>query len=177
MRVRFLTALAAGVLALSGCDKDVTGTPVQLPSAAFVRYVNAVPDTSALDFRFVDGSIEGSPQFANVEFRQFTAYQRVRVGARTIRVFTNASPYNNSAAVATQQHLEVTRDLAVKLNEAYGGAHHPRRAERGQRGRVRAAERGGSRYRRIDAHGSERGSGQRYRIPQSHAASGWRAAL
>jgi hypothetical protein len=109
MRVRHLSALLLGVAALAGCSSDkVNGVPTQLPTAAFVRYVNAVSDTSALDFRFVDGDVEGSPQFAGMTFRQFTPYQRARVGTRRMRVFTNPTPYANNIAVAQQQHIDTT---------------------------------------------------------------------
>ena len=108
MRIRFTLAALAGLGVLSGCGKDVSGVDTQLSEAAFIRYVNAVPDTSSLDFRFVDGNIEGSPQYANVAFRQFTAYQRIRPGLRQMKVFTNPQAYANSAAVAVQTHVDTT---------------------------------------------------------------------
>ena len=76
MRIRYTLAAFAGLSVLMGCDKSVSGANTQLQPAAIVRYVNAVNDTSPLDFRFVDGSIEGSPQYANIAFRTFTPYQR-----------------------------------------------------------------------------------------------------
>ena len=108
MRIRYTLAACAGLSVLMGCDKDVSGTDTQLQPAAIIRYVNAVNDTSPLDFRFVDGSIEGSPQYANVLFRTFTPYQRARAGERRIRIFTNPNLYANAAAVAAQQHLDTT---------------------------------------------------------------------
>ncbi len=97
------------LLSVAGCSSDeVAGATTVLPPTAFVRYVNAVPDTSSLDFRFVDGDIEASPQFPDVTFRSFTAYQRARVGTRRLRVFTNALPYGSSAAVAAQMHIDTT---------------------------------------------------------------------
>ncbi len=108
MRIRYTLAAFAGLSVLMGCDKDVSGTDTQLQPAAIIRYVNAVNDTSPLDFRFVDGSIEGSPQYANVVFRTFTPYQRVRAGTRQMKIFTNPALYANSAAVAVQQHLDTT---------------------------------------------------------------------
>lgn len=109
MRFRHLSSLIIGGAALAACDtSEVSGVPTQLAPAAFVRYVNAVGDTSALDFRFVDGEIEGSPQFAGMTFRQFTPYQRARAGTRRMRVFTNPLPYANSIAVAQQQHIDTT---------------------------------------------------------------------
>ncbi|HYW31339.1 MAG TPA: hypothetical protein VE869_07515, partial [Gemmatimonas sp.] len=74
MRFRSLVALTGGLLAAGACKDDVTGVKTELAPAALIRYVNAVPDTSALDFRFVDGDVEQSPQFPGVTFRTFTAY-------------------------------------------------------------------------------------------------------
>lgn len=109
MRFRHLSSLLLGAAALSACSSDeVSGVPTQLAPAASVRYVNAVADTSALDFRFVDGEIEGSPQFAGMTFRQFTAYQRARAGTRRMRVFTNPAAFQNNIAVASQQHIDTT---------------------------------------------------------------------
>lgn len=108
MRIRSISAVAAGLVVLAGCGGSVDPVETTLQEAALIRYVNAIPDTSALDFRFVDGSIEGSPQYANVPFRTFTAYQRARAGARNIRVFTNPVAYANDINVATQQHIDTT---------------------------------------------------------------------
>lgn len=109
MRIRVTLAALTGLIVLSGCGQtDVSGVDTQLAEAAIVRFVNAVPDTSGLDFRFVDGGIEGSPQYANVPFRSFTPYQRVRPGTRQMRVFTDPAPYANNIAVATQMHVDTT---------------------------------------------------------------------
>ncbi len=109
MRIRFFVAASAGLFVLAACgDGNVSGTEQPLAEAAIVRYINAVPDTSGLDVRFVDGGIEGSPQYSNVVFRTFTPYQRVRPGARNIRIFTNPSLYANDAAVAVQTHIDTT---------------------------------------------------------------------
>jgi hypothetical protein len=108
MRIRYTLAAFVGLAVLTGCDKEVSGVDTVLQEAAVIRYVNAVPDTSSLDFRFVDGDIEGSPQYANVVFRTFTPYQRVRAGTRKIKVFTNPNAYGNDAAVAVQTHIDTT---------------------------------------------------------------------
>ena len=109
MRIRNMLVALTGLVALAGCgENNLSGTDTVLAEAAFIRYVNVVPDTSALDFRFVDGGIEGSPQITNVPFRTFTAYTRIRPGARQMKVFTNPNLYNNSAAVAVQTHVDTT---------------------------------------------------------------------
>lgn len=110
MRFRTFSSLTvAAAVMLAGCNSDeVSGVPTELSPSASIRYVNAIADTSALDFRFVDGEVEGSPQFTGMTFRQFTPYQRLRAGTRRIRIFTNPVPYANNAAVATQQHIDTT---------------------------------------------------------------------
>ncbi len=109
MRFRHLSILLLGAVASVACQTDeVSGTPTQLEPAALVRYVNAVPDTSALDFRFTDGNVENSPQFPSIAFRQFTVYQRARAGTRRISVFTNPLPYGSDIAVAQQKHVDTS---------------------------------------------------------------------
>ncbi len=108
MRIRYTLAALVGLGVLTGCNRDVAGVDTVLQESATIRYVNAVPDTSLLDFRFVDGSIEGSPQYSGIGFRTFTPYQRIRPGERRIRVFTNPSLYDNAAAVAVQRHVDTT---------------------------------------------------------------------
>jgi hypothetical protein len=116
MRIRYPAAIA-GLAMLVGCDKNTGPTQPQLQDAAIVRYVNAVPDTSALDFRMVDGDIEGSPQWASIGFRQFTSYQRVRPGQRQIRIFTNPAPYGFRDSVARQIHIDTV--VTLRANERY----------------------------------------------------------
>jgi len=78
--------------------------------AALVRFINAVPDTGFMDFRFVD-AVEGVPStpFVNLAFRAGfdRAYQRVNVGTHHVRVFmggANVGPSgstNDPAVVST----------------------------------------------------------------------------
>jgi hypothetical protein len=77
-------SLAAGVL--TGCEPEhVVKTPV-LPTAG-VRFVHAVPDTGAMDFRFVD-IVENSAHY-NFTFRATVNlyYKPARAGQRHLRIF------------------------------------------------------------------------------------------
>ena len=88
MRVlRIGLALAVAMTAV-GCDKE-TG-PFFAPEVplAYTRFVNAVPDTFSLDFRFID-QLEYSPNAVLLGFRGFTPYQGTAPGTRPLRVFTN----------------------------------------------------------------------------------------
>jgi hypothetical protein len=90
MRFLRLLPLAAVVFAAGACDEDGTVTNVTRPPLAFIRYVNAVPDTGALDFKFID-AVEYSPNYANFSFRTIGVYQGAVVGTRPVRVFANSS--------------------------------------------------------------------------------------
>jgi len=94
---RFLL-LGAALAAVTACGSDSTSPKNITPGpAGFIRIINAVPDTGAQDFRFVD-VVEGVPnvEFANLAFREGTdrAYQRVSVGTHHIRVFMSGSNKN-----------------------------------------------------------------------------------
>jgi hypothetical protein len=94
---RFLL-LGVALAAVTACGDDSTSPKVVTPGpAAFIRIVNAVPDTGAQDFRFID-VVEGVPnvEFVNLAFRQGTdrAYQRVSPGSHDIRVFMSGSNPN-----------------------------------------------------------------------------------
>lgn len=89
MRLLRLLPLAAVAL-VAACDEDGGVTTANRPPLAFIRYVNAVPDTGALDFRFID-EIEYSPNYYNMTFRTVGVYQGAAAGTRPVRVFANSS--------------------------------------------------------------------------------------
>ena len=109
-RAQSLLGAASVALVATACDKQTDGITTPIEPRAVYRYVNAVPDTSGLDFRFVD-TIDDSQPWANVLFRQFTPYQPTPPGARRIRIFTNPSTYNFSVAVAQQVVLDTVLNL------------------------------------------------------------------
>jgi hypothetical protein len=75
-----------------GCSEPSDGpTTPNIPPLAYVRYINAVPDTLNTTVRFID-QVEYSPiSFANVAFRGLAqgGYQPTAAGARKFRVFTS----------------------------------------------------------------------------------------
>lgn len=85
MRIGLALAIAS---TLVGCDKE-TG-PFFAPQVplAYVRFINAVPDTFSVDFRFID-QIEYTPTAILRPFRSFTSYEGASPGTRPLRVFTN----------------------------------------------------------------------------------------
>ncbi|MEP6691576.1 MAG: DUF4397 domain-containing protein [Gemmatimonadaceae bacterium] len=102
IRHRLLT-LAAVAVAVSACNNDTGGTTTAVVPLAYVRYINAIPDTVAVAFRFVD-ALENSPSFFNANFRDFQTYQAVSVGKpRHLKVFLdpNCAAVGCSAAVSS----------------------------------------------------------------------------
>lgn len=91
MRFLRFTLLGAALGLVAGCSEPSNDpTTPTLPPLAFVRYINAVPDTLNTTVRFID-QLEYSPMtWANVAFRQLGQgnYQPTEAGARKIRVFT-----------------------------------------------------------------------------------------
>jgi Domain of unknown function (DUF4397) len=75
--------LATGVIA--ACSKDLGPTVNTLGPRARVRVINAIPDTGAMDYRFVD-SVE-APIELGLVFRGASGYQPFKAGARRLRAF------------------------------------------------------------------------------------------
>lgn len=82
-RVLALCLLTGAVAACSDDDGGATG----LPALAGVRFVNALPDTVALDFRVLGPSITFSPQHLDATYRQFSSHRAVIVGQHEVRAF------------------------------------------------------------------------------------------
>lgn len=88
MRVTRIGLALVGALLAVGCEKD--DGPFFAPQVplAYTRFINAIPDTGAVDFRFVD-LVEYSPFAVQLAYRAFTPYQGTAPGARHLKVFTN----------------------------------------------------------------------------------------
>lgn len=83
-----LLTLAAGAAACS--SDDLGPTVAVIPPLAYVRYINALPDTLATTVRWID-DIEFTPQtFVGVDFRAMGqgGWQGLRAGNRAFRIFT-----------------------------------------------------------------------------------------
>ncbi len=107
--MRFLRYLPLAALMFVGaCDQEASITNVSRPPLAFIRYVHAVPDFGATDFKFID-AVEYSPSYANSSFRSVGIYQGVRAGSRQWKVF------RNSANIAETQQViaEGTTDFVA----------------------------------------------------------------
>lgn len=78
-----VAVMATGLIA--ACSKDTGPTVNTLGPRAKVRVINAVPDTAAMDYRFVD-SVE-APIELGLVFRAASGYQPFKAGTRRLRVF------------------------------------------------------------------------------------------
>ena len=110
MRLSRISLLGVAVSAMVGCGEpsDAPTTP-NTPPLAFVRYINAVPDTLNTTLRFIDQVAYSPMSFANVAFRGLGqgSYQPTQAGSRKFRVFT-ADATNFSAAGNTQILVDTT---------------------------------------------------------------------
>lgn len=94
MRHIRMVLLACGTAALAtACSKDAGPFTAPKESIAYVRYVNAVPDTSGMDWRPIDALVN-SPETFGLTFRGFTPYRAMGSGARHIRLFTSSNDIN-----------------------------------------------------------------------------------
>jgi Domain of unknown function (DUF4397) len=111
-RLIFAVVLACGV---SACAKDKAVTH-PAPPLAFVRYVNAVPDTFNMDFRAVD-QVSYSMPFVNTAFRALGDgnYQGYQAGSRHIRIFLDPNPPSGVTTVDPAVVSTVMVDTTITL--------------------------------------------------------------
>lgn len=110
MRLQRIALLSAVGMAVAACSSDTGPSVSNIPPAAYVRYINAMPDTNKADFKFVD-QVNGSPYFGQLAFRDISAYQGVAPGARHIRIFS-VDP-NIDAGKANEANIDVVSQKFV----------------------------------------------------------------
>jgi hypothetical protein len=103
MRFSKVSFFALAAMALTACQtEDGKLAPTEIPPLAFVRYINALPDTLATSVRFID-QVEFSPQtWVAVPFRGLGGgnYQGTQAGNRSFRIFTYQIVANTLAPAA-----------------------------------------------------------------------------
>lgn len=89
-RILQLAVLCLGAGVLTACSPDTVVETEDIPTAG-IRFVNAVPDTIAVDFRPVD--IVENSTFYGVAFRSTTLllYKNARAGSRHFRIFQSGT--------------------------------------------------------------------------------------
>jgi uncharacterized protein DUF4397 len=91
MRLTRLTTLFVAAIAIAGCSSDKI-TSTSFPPLAGVRWINAVPDTGAIDVRAID-QIEFSPVVNALAYTKGTEHQPIEAKARHFRAFiTSTNP-------------------------------------------------------------------------------------
>ena len=108
--------MIAASIGATACTKD--GGPFLAPvlPLAHTRFVSAVPDTFATDWRFVD-AIANSPTAILQPFRGFTPYQATTPGQRRLRIFPNPGGTFVPLNVVTQVMIDTT--LTFEENKYY----------------------------------------------------------
>ena len=109
-------ALASALLLISAACGDNTGVAEPAAPKAFIRFINALPDTLGVDFHAVD-ILENSPYIATT-FRDIkqAGYTPVAAGTRHFREFLS-NPNAPIASTVTQVLVDTTMNLLA-------GAHY-----------------------------------------------------
>lgn len=106
MHLRSLALAAVGALALTACSDDGP-TFVDVEPQAYVRWVNASPDSRNLVGRFVDEP-ENMRTWDGVGFRGNTGlYIAVNAGSRTLRVFRSSTRLDSAQMVVLEAPVEL----------------------------------------------------------------------
>jgi hypothetical protein len=117
-----LTCLAAG--AVGACEVDTVIETEAIPTAG-VRFINAVPDTGAMDFRFIDmventshwnTGYRNNPSTTALETNSLQVqYKNARAGSRTYKIFmTGITP-----AIASDEVLPAATTVTLNAGSNY----------------------------------------------------------
>jgi hypothetical protein len=116
-RVFQFSILCVAVALMIGCVPDEETIVEEIPTAG-VRFIHAVPDTGALDFRPVD--IVENSSFYGVAFRATgqVFYKNARAGQRNFKIFLTP---NQNLPAAQQQAMAntVIQDINVNLEAGH----------------------------------------------------------
>lgn len=118
MRLTKFAPLGLALVALAACGEASNDpTTPDTPSLAFVRYINAVPDTLNTTVRFIDQVAYSPMTFVNVPFRGLGQgnYQPTQVGARRFRVFT----FNSDFSAAGNTNILVDTTITFEAGKYY----------------------------------------------------------
>jgi hypothetical protein len=93
MKSMRLALLLVGAFSLAACSEDDGVIVAPKEELAYTRFVHAVPDTGATDWRFID-ILQNSPTAIGLTYRGFTPYQATAVGQHQLRIFTTSTDIN-----------------------------------------------------------------------------------
>jgi hypothetical protein len=122
MRVFKIALGVAFIGALAACSGDADKVFLATPGQnAYLRFINAIPDSGGQDWRFVD-AVEGSPTTFSLTFRGIfpgSTYQSAAAGVRHLKIFqssldlTFADPNLASPSIVSTVFLDSTFTLTV----------------------------------------------------------------
>ena len=120
-----ILSLGLAVIVAACSDDDGVVGPAQEGQKAQIRFINAVPDTGVVDFRFID-KLENLPTFLGVPFRASSGmYQPIDPGARPVRIFVNSTDPIAAQRMLIDTTITLTagsRYTLVYAGRARGGA-------------------------------------------------------
>ena len=99
------------------CSDDDGGSVTDLEALAGVRFVNALPDTVALDFRVIKPTITFAPQHLETTFRTFSSHRPISVGQHEVRAFFSGLDSRDEDDVQTII-AQTTPDFIEGLNQS-----------------------------------------------------------
>jgi hypothetical protein len=113
MRLSRIVLLGLGLGAMAACSSDDVSTPT-VPPLGYVRFINAVTDTGAVDINPID-QIEFGSEVKKLNFKEGTEYLPYEAKARHLRVFPNSTNIAVSSGVLLDTTITVTADSRVTL--------------------------------------------------------------
>lgn len=116
MKVKQIGLALVGALMAVGCTRDDGPFLAPQVALAYTRFINAIPDTVSVDFRYVD-QLEYSPFWLQLAYRGFTPYQGTAPGARHLRVFTN--PGGDSIYIRHVTNVLIDQTPTFQANKYY----------------------------------------------------------
>jgi len=112
----------AGFATIAACSGEASKVFIAEPGQnAFIRFINAIPDSGSQDWRFVD-AVEGSPSTPGLPFRGIfpgASYQAASAGKRHLKIFqssldpTFADPTKTTPAIVSTVFVDSTFTLEV----------------------------------------------------------------
>jgi hypothetical protein len=115
MRVKQIGMAVVGALMAAACAKDEGPFVAPEVPLAYTRFINAIPDSGSVDFRFID-FLEYSPYAIQLNFRGFTPYQGTAPGSRQLRVFTDPG---GSPSLDDVTHILADELITFEANKYY----------------------------------------------------------
>jgi hypothetical protein len=108
MHVSRILIASALLIGIAACNSDPTSTEVTPDPFTSIRWVNAVPDTVAMDYRIIDYPSNASEP--NLAFRASSGnWRNLPPGNHHIRVFfTNTTAAGNDVNVVSQVFVDTT---------------------------------------------------------------------